>query len=263
MRTKLFNEHGLQILSILLALAAWEVTARNSGLGDTYPPASRVAPVLFEFITSGEAFGPLFSTLLRTAFGFALGFAVGVLYGILTYVFPKFGEYSRGIFTIMLFTPTLIVIFLGLIMLGRTNLSVVLITAFAISTEVGVYMRDAFGSFDREIGSMSRSYHVRLRSLIKDVYLPFLVPPMLATARIGFTLAWKVTFLAEVFGFSGGLGWNLRLSYRVFDMPSLLAWLMLFIFVLLLIEQAIRLAERRLVKWTRTGSSVKARVTVG
>lgn len=75
------------------------------------------------------------------------------------------------------------------------------------------------------------------------------MPAGLAAGRIGFALAWKVAFLTEVFGFPGGLGWQVRNSYTIYDMTSLMAWLMLFVGSLLLVEQVIRQLERRFVTW--------------
>lgn len=245
----LFKERFFQLLSLVFILVAWEVAARMVGMGDTYPPPSRVAPVFVDLIRDGQAWGPLLSTLGRTAAGFALGFTVGVSYGIFAHVSGRFADYSRGLFTMAMFAPTLIAIFLGLVMIGRTFFAAVLIIAFCIFTEVGVYMRDAFRTFDNDVLTMSRSYRVGFPQRVKDVYLPFLVPPILATSRIGFTLAWKIAFLCEVFGFPEGLGWEIRGSYRLYDMPMLLSWLTLFIATLLLIEQLIRTTERMVVRW--------------
>jgi NitT/TauT family transport system permease protein len=72
---------------------------------------------------------------------------------------------------------------------------------------------------------------------------------MLAAGRIGFTLAWKVAFLSEIFGFPNGLGWQVRSSYQIYNVSALLGWLMLFILTLLAAEQLTRLVERRIVKW--------------
>ena len=245
----LLKERSYQVLSLVFIVVAWEVMARLVGLGDTYPPPSRVAPDFVDLLRDGDAFGPLFSTLQRTFAGFAVAFAVGIAYGILTHVSPRFDDYSRGLFNISMFSPTLIVIFVGLVMIGRTFTAVVVIVALCIFAEIGTYMRDAFRNFDGDMVSMSNSYKVGTRQRVTQMYLPFLIPPMLATSRIGFTLAWKITFLCEVFGFPEGLGWEVRSSYRVYDMPMLLAWLTVFIVTLLLIEQLIRSAERAVVKW--------------
>lgn len=246
---RLVKEHAFQLLSLVFIVVAWEVAARLVGMGDTYPPPSQVAPVLIDLVRDGDAFGPLFATLGRTAAGFALGFAIGLAYGILAHTSKRFDEYTRGLFTMAMFSPTLIAIFLGLVMVGRTFFAAVLIVAFCIFTEIGVYMRDSFRTFDHELLAMAKSYKVGFVQRIKDVYLPFLVPPMLATSRIGFTLAWKIAFLCEVFGFPEGLGWEVRGSYRLYDMPMLLSWLTLFIIALLLIEQLIRGTERAVVRW--------------
>ena len=214
-----------------------------------FPPASQVVVVFGEIIGDGSAFGPLGSTLFRTVLGFLLGFSVGVAYGIFVFLSRVFDQLSRGLFQIAMFTPTLILIFLSLIMLGRNNLTVILLIGFAISTDVGVYIRDALKDFDPGLVHMAKSYKVTLGERIKGAYLPFLIPPMLAAARIGFTLAWKVAFLSEVFGFPEGLGWQVRTSYSIYDMTSLLAWLTVFVVTLLIVEQVIRQIERAVVKW--------------
>lgn len=245
----IFKERSLQALSLVVVLVVWEVAARAVALGDTYPPPTQVAPDLFELVRDGDVWGPLFSTLGRTAAGFAVAFVIGIAYGILVYVSPRFDDYTRGLFNISMFSPTLILIFLGLIMIGRTFFAVVVIVAIAIFAEIGTYMRDAFRNFDDETLSMSNSYKVGIRQRVTDMYLPFLIPSMLATSRIGFTLAWKIAFLCEVFGFPEGLGWEVRASYQVYDMPMLLAWLTVFIVTLLIIEQLIRATERAVVRW--------------
>lgn len=245
----LFKERSFQLLSLVFITVAWEVAARAVGMGDTYPPPSRVAPEVLDLVSSGDLWGPLLGTLQRTTTGFAVAFAIGIAYGILTYVSPRFDEYTRGLFNISMFAPTLIVIFVGLVMIGRTFFAVVVIVALCIFAEIGTYMRDAFRNFDHELVAMSDSYKVTTKQRVRETYLPFLIPPMLATARIGFTLAWKITFLCEVFGFPEGLGWEVRSSYRVYDMPMLLAWLTVFIVTILLVEQVIRSFERAVVKW--------------
>jgi len=242
------KRYSAQISSLILALLVWEVAARiidSSGL----PPATEVLSRLGEYLATGEAFEPLGSTLFRTAFGFLLGFVLGIAYGVLVFLSGIFDDLSRWVFRIAMFTPTLVLIFLFLVMLGRNNLTVIFLVGFVIATDVGVYIRDAMRDFDRDLVAMAASYKATVMQRVRGVYLPFLIPPMLAAGRIGFTLSWKVAFLAEVFGFSEGLGWQVRSSYTIYDMTALLAWLTLFVATLLIIEQLTRLTERAVVKW--------------
>lgn len=242
------KERALQASSLVALVAVWQLLSRTLDIS-ALPPPTQVAVVLYDLVADGSAFGPLASTLRRTALGFLLGFSAGVLYGILVYVSPRFQEVSRGLFNVVMFTPTLVIIFLGLIMLGRYDRTVVLLVGFVISTNVGTYMRDALRDFDQDLVAMATSYKATLRQRVRAMYLPYLIPPMLAAGRIGFSLAWKAALLCEVFGFPEGLGWELRESYQIYDMPTLLAWLSLFIITLLVVEQLTRFAERSVVKW--------------
>jgi len=244
-RTK---ERVFQASSLVALVAVWELLARALDVS-ALPPPTQVVVVLYDLLADGTAFGPLASTLRRTALGFLLGFGAGVLYGIVVYVYPRFGDVSRGLFDIAMFTPTLVIIFLGLIMLGSNDYTVVILVGFVISTNVGTYMRDALRDFDQDLVGMAVSYKAALPQRVRAMYVPYLIPPMLAAGRIGFSLAWKVAFLCEVFGFPEGLGWELRASYQIYDMPTLLAWLSLFIITLLVVEQLTRFAERSVVRW--------------
>lgn len=242
------KERILQAASLVALIGVWELLAQMLDVS-ALPPPTQVVTVLYELVADGAAFGPLASTLRRTALGFLLGFAAGVLYGIGVYASPRFGEITRGLFDIALFTPTLVIIFLGLIMLGRNDWTVVLLVGFVISTNVGTYMRDAMHDFDQDLVGMAVSYKTTLPQRARSMYVPYLIPPMLAAGRIGFSLAWKVAFLCEVFGFPEGLGWELRRSYEIYDMPTLLSWLSIFVITLLVVEQLTRVAERSVVKW--------------
>lgn len=245
----LVKEWSMQLLSLLTLILAWQLLAL---ILDTraLPPPAEVAIELWTVILEGRALPPLFSTLQSTVTGFLLAFAVGILYGSAAHLSPRFGDMFSLLFQVTMFVPTLIVIFIGLIMLGHDNRwAVALIIVIAVFPTIAVYIRDALRDLDPDIHTMARSFKVGLGQRFRDVYLPYLVPPMLASGRIGFSMAWKVAFLTEVFGFPEGLGWRVRSAYSVYNVASLLSWLVVFIIAVLLIEQLTRMFERVVVKW--------------
>lgn len=244
----LIREHSAQVASLVLILLIWEVAAI---IMDTraLPPATASFAELVELVKTGDAFGPLGSTLFRTTTGFALGFVLGCAYGIAAVLSRDFDDVTKWLLQIAIFTPTLILIFLFLVIFGRTNFTVILLIGLVVFPVVGTYIRDSLRDFDEDLEGMAISYKAGLRQRVIEMYLPFLIPSMLAAGRIGFTLSWKVGFLAEIFGFSSGLGWQVRSAYQIYDVAKLLAWLWLFIMALIVIEQLARYAERRFVKW--------------
>jgi ABC-type nitrate/sulfonate/bicarbonate transport system permease component len=238
-----------QVASIFAVLAVWTAGSYIAGT-DVLPTPWTVLDSLAELVGSGHVVEPLAGSLMRTLLGFALAMVLGIAYGIAAARSRRFDEITTAGFNVLLFAPTLVIVFVGLLMLGYSgSWAVILITAVAVFPNVGVYMRDVMRHVDREMVEMARSFHVRGRRRIADVYIPYLTPPLLSSSRICLNSSWKVVLLCEIFGFPGGLGFSIRNSYAAFDIPTLLAWVVLFVLTLVIIEQLIRAIEARWVRW--------------
>lgn len=242
------RNQSAQLLSLVAVIGAWALMSTVIS-GGIFPGPAQVAPALGQLLVTGEFLDPLLQSLSRTAVGFLVGFGAGVAIGIAAAKSPWFSLTASPLLNIALFAPTLVVIFLGVAILGTQWLSIAVITGIAVAPNVAIYMRDVMRDFDPELVDMADSFRVPTRLRVRDLYLPYLVPAMLAAARIGFSMSWKVIMLAEVFGFPGGLGFKIRINYTVYDLTTLLAWLSIFVLALLIIEQLLRVSERRLVVW--------------
>jgi NitT/TauT family transport system permease protein len=242
------RERATQVASIVALVLVWSWVAMMVGT-HIIPTPSQIVPVAWNLLESGQFVDPLLRSLARVALGFGLGFALGVAYGIVAGRSPMFSYVSSVLFNVFLFAPTLVVIFLGVIMFGANDLTAVMITGFLIFPAVGVSLRSVAGALDRDVLEMADAYKVRSIDRVRGIYVPYLIPPMLAAARTGFSGAWKIVLLTEVFGLSGGLGYEIRQSYFIYNLPLLVAWLSIFIAVLLLLEQVLRSTERSFVRW--------------
>lgn len=238
----------VQVSSLLLLVGVWAGVSALIG-ARILPGPAEVLPWFVNLITTGTFLGPLVESLSRTIVGFGVGFIGGVAYGIATAKVPWLARAGSIPFNILLFAPTLVIIFLLLVMLGPELTTIALIAGLVIGPNVAVFMRDVMRDIDQDILGMADSFKVSTRRRVLDIYLPYLVPAMLAAGRIGFSMAWKVVMLSEVFGFPGGLGFQIRISYTAYDLPLLLAWLSIFVLALLVVEQLIRGAERTFVRW--------------
>jgi NitT/TauT family transport system permease protein len=240
---------AIQVLAFLTLLAVWQLLHMIVAKGVLPGPAD-ATPKFLDLVGTGKFIEPLWATLVRTLLGFAGGFLLGVSYGIVAGRSRFFRHATWLVFLVLLFFNSLVLIFWGLALFGNTsNLAAAIITSIAVSPTVGVYMRDVALSMDDELLEMASAYRVSRRRRAIDVYLPFLTPAMLASARIGFSLAWKITLLAEVFGLPNGIGWQIEQSYAGYQIATVMAWVAVFIIMLLIVEQSIRVVERRIVRW--------------
>lgn len=242
------KERGTQAASVLVLIAAWFVVAELVGTR-ILPGPLQVGPPLWDLVQSGDFVGPLTRSLIRVVLGFSLAFSIGLAYGIVAGASERIAYASSALMNVFLFAPTLVVIFLGIIMLGATDLTAVLVTGFLVSPGIGVYIRSVVQALDRDVLQMADSYKIATIDRIKGIYLPYLIPPMLAATRTGISHAWKIVLLTEVFGLSGGVGFEIRQTYFIYNLPLLMSWLAVFIIVLLSLEQLLRAGERAVVRW--------------
>jgi NitT/TauT family transport system permease protein len=242
------RDRGVQLVSLVAFVLLWAVVSVVIGT-KILPGPVDVAPAFGRLVSTGQFLGPLFESLSRTAIGFVVGFFAGLAFGIATAKARWFSISASPLLNILLFAPTLVIIFLAIAILGTGTIAVAFIVGVTVAPNVAIYTRDVMRDFDPELVSMADSFQVDTRQRIRDMYLPYLIPAMLAAARIGFSMSWKVIMLSEVFGFPGGLGFHIRINYTVYNLTQLLAWLAVFVIALLLIEQLLRETERAVVRW--------------
>ena len=73
----------------------------------------------------------------------------------------------------------------------------------------------------------------------RRLVFPFLAPYLFAAMRYGFSVAWKIATLVELFGSSEGIGFVMRREFQLFNMTGLLAWIFFFFAFALLLEKVV------------------------
>jgi NitT/TauT family transport system permease protein len=107
---------------------------------------------------------------------------------------------------------------------------------------------------DQHLLQMSAAYGRKPRAVLRHVLIPAIVPYVFAGVRLSFALAWKVEQLTEVFGSSKGVGFRIREAFQKFSVRGVLAWVLLFIVFMLIVERLILVRlERRLFRWRTVG----------
>lgn len=249
------RDRAIQVGSLVALLVIWAAFAAAIGTfggSNIVPGPFDVLPRFATLMASGDWVNPLVESVTRTGVGFLTAFIFGVAIGITSAKVPVFKITTSPLLRVLLFFPTLILIYMGTSMIGVANggfMVIAVIAGLAVAPNVAIYMRDVMNDFDPELTAMADSYRVPTRQRVLEVYLPFLIPPMLAAARIAFSQSWKVVMLTEVFGLSGGLGYQIRSAEDIGDPRRMMSYLIVFIAALLIIEQGIRIAEHRIVKW--------------
>jgi NitT/TauT family transport system permease protein len=76
------------------------------------------------------------------------------------------------------------------------------------------------------------------------------MPYVLAAARYGLGIIWKITVLVELLGLSSGVGYMLHYWFQLNNMAQVFAWTAMFTVVMIFLELGVlQLVERRLFAW--------------
>ncbi|MDB5474422.1 MAG: transporter permease [Devosia sp.] len=200
--------------------------------------------------TQANLLPDLGKTLLRAGLAFfiamALGTALGIVLGRVRWLDRLFSAWLL----VGLNLPAIVVAIVLYIWLGLTE--VALISAVVINKVplVVTTIREGVRSFLPAYEELAQALRLSPWRKLLLVFLPQLLPFVLAAARTGLSLIWKIVLVFEVLGSDGGVGYRVSVLFQFFDIGGILAYTGAFILVVLAFEYGLlRPLERRILRW--------------
>jgi len=225
----------VRLTSLAAFLILWEIVAR---LADTrvFPPASRVIARMWSEAVSGPLPLDLVITLGRVAAAFAIAMVLGTAVGLAMGSWRKLDLLFDSWLTVLLNLPALVLIVLIYIWFGLTEAAIVFAVALNKLPTTAIIVREGARSVDRGLVEMAESFRIGTWPRMRHVLLPQLYPYMIAAARSGLALIWKIVLVAEILGRGSGIGFRIQVYFQLFDVTGILAYSLAFILVVQLIE---------------------------
>lgn len=228
----------------LWALAAWLVDSTR------LPPPQWVLTSAWQHSLSGELPYHLSITLGRVLVSFLLAMTLGTAIGIAMGRYRRLDVALDGALVLGLNIPALVTIILCYIWFGLTEVAAITAVALNKIPTVVVTVREGARAVDPKLLAVAHAYRLPPLTTLSAVYLPQLYPYLMAAARGGLALIWKIVLVVELLGRSNGIGFQLHSYYQFFDITSILAYTLAFAGVILVIEALVmRPLERRLTRW--------------
>ena len=227
-----------KLASLAIFLVAWEIVGQLAG-SRFLPPASNVVIAMWREAVDGPLLPSLGITLLRVAAAFLgsmiLGSAVGLAMGRSKQLDAIFDSWL----TILLNLPALVLIVLIYIWFGLTEFAVILAVALNKLPTTAVIVREGSRMMDPDLMDMAHSFRLGRGTIVRHVFLPQLYPYLIAAARSGLALIWKIVLVAEILGRSSGIGFQIQVYFQLFDVTRILAYSLAFVIVVQAIEWGI------------------------
>lgn len=249
---------ALPAATALASLAAlWLLWSFASGIWPSraFPPPIEVWRVLLKEAAGGDLAFHLTMTLWRVAAAYAVAMTVGSVIGVLLGMHRRADAFFNPWLVLFLNLPALVVIVLAYIWFGLTEAAAIGAVAINKIPNVVVTMREGARALEPRFTEMATVYRLGPLDRIRHVLVPQLQPYFAAASRSGIALIWKIVLVVELLGRSNGVGFQIYLYFQIFDVAAILAYTLVFVAIMLVIELLlVQPLERHATRWRRRSS---------
>ncbi|MBN8441618.1 MAG: ABC transporter permease [Thauera sp.] len=239
----------LRVSSLIAFVLLWQLTAVLLQSPSLPPPAAVFERLIDETASMAMPLH-LGITLTRVGVSFLLAMAIGTVIGIAMGHWRRLDTFLDAWLVLGLNIPALVTIILCYVWFGLNDWAAIVAVAINKIPTVVVTVREGARAIDPRLMQVAAVYRLSRWRTFSRVYLPQLHPYLMAAARAGLSLIWKIVLVVELLGRSNGIGFQLNVFFQFFDIAGILAYTLVFAGVVLLAEALLlRPLERRLTAW--------------
>lgn len=229
----------LSRLGAIVALALiWQGSAWLVASPD-FPSLLAVVNSIILHINEGNMLANILVTLGRVLISFVISMVIGIALGIIMGTNSSINKLTDSLLIIALNIPALVTILLCYIWFGLVEAAAIAAVVINKIPTVVVMIREGARVVDGDLLSVAKVYRLPRSRVFFQVFLPQLYPFIMASARSGLSLIWKIVLVVELLGRSDGVGFALNTLFQFFDIAGILAYTLAFVAVILCVEALI------------------------
>ena len=233
------------LMTVLLIVVAWKILSLVIAIPIIMPSPEQTIRDFLRILKTALFRQSALMTIFRGMLGFSAAFVIALIVGILAGRYETFRAVIRPGITTIRSTPVISVILLAMIWFtsGGVPVFVGFLMAFPILYGNTV---EGMRNIDAGLVEMAHAFEVSRSSIVRHIYLPSLVPYILAGASTGLGITWKAVIAAEVLSMPlRGIGTGLQNAKIVLETGEVFAWTLVAILLGELSESVVRLAGKR------------------
>lgn len=243
-------DYATRLASVLGLLALWWLGARLGHDPGRFPGPAPVAAFAWRETLSGALPAAMGATLARVAAAFALSMALGIAIGMIAGRSRAADALIDPWLLVGLNLPVLVVVILVYIWVGLNEAAAILAVSIAKIPTVVVTVREGARALDPGFDELARVFAVPGPRRWWYIAAPQMAPYLVAAARGGLSVTWKIVLIVELLGRPNGVGFELNLLFQSFDVAGILAYGLVFAIVMLVLETLLlQKLERRASAW--------------
>jgi NitT/TauT family transport system permease protein len=251
---KTIEEKGIEALSLLFAVAIWQLIADRIVQNKFLLPSFYDVLVSFSVIVkNGLIYTDTLTSLIHFGTGIAAAFLLGIPLGIVMGWFKSVDTAIDPIIEILRPIPPLAWIPFAIVWFGLTQQAAGFIVFAGMIFPIIINTYTGFKNVPRVYVEAAKVLGcTRNIDLIRYIAIPSAMPSIAAGIRIAMGVGWMCLVAAEMFGVSNsGLGYQLWHNYYLHRMNFVLVYMLLLGFIGLFIDRFFRhYVDSKLLRWS-------------
>lgn len=235
---------GRVFVAAASALILWQLVAMMFFPERILPAPTQVVQRLLVIFDVGgprgnSALYHLRISLVRVAIVTTIGMSIAIVLGILMGINDQVEDAFTTILPFWMTFPTVVVVLVTMIMFNFSQMSVITAVVFAATPYAAVNTWEGTQNVDTGLIEMASAFKASQVAVWRHIYIPSIMPSIFGSLRYLLSMVWKIVVLSEVFGIENGMGAMFRFWYNESDITALLAYLVLFVGVMFILEYGI------------------------
>jgi NitT/TauT family transport system permease protein len=235
---------GLRASSIVVLLLLWWAASALMNDPQVLPgPLAIGRTIIADLKTPGpEGESAVFDiaiTLARIFLAFFAAMIAGIGIGLAMGLNRIVERSLLPVIPLMLTMPSILMVFLAVMWFGFSEAGGLVAVMAVVTPYVAVNMFEGTKAMDKSLIDMAVTFKAGRHLLVRKIYLPQLMPYIFSAFRYAFGMTWKIVALAETFGLKFGIGYMFFFWFQQFDMTQVLAWIIMFVVLMLVLEHGV------------------------
>jgi NitT/TauT family transport system permease protein len=251
MKNFISKRNLISLAGILLIILIWKLASMLADSGQIVPAPGKTLISTIEILGDPGLWPDIGRTILRGLLGFVISVFLSFLIGIPAGLNKNFFLFINPLLVTIRSTPVVSIILLAIIWFGNEYVPVfiAILTMFPV---ICVNIIEGLRNVDQDLVEMAGIYEVKKKTVMKDIYLPSLIPFLTGGFSNALGFGWRAIIIGEVLSQPlRGIGSRMQESQSYLLVSELIAWTIIAVIISYLFEIIVRKTEQTFVVWKR------------
>src|SRR5208282_5927933 len=214
-----------------------------------FPSVPEIAERLWTIFTSAQSIGDALATSGRILAGLAGAFVLGTLLAVPMARSPVFERYAYPLLNFNQGIPALSWVVIAIIWFRGIEFRIFFIMVMTTLPAFSFQILDSYRAMSKDLFEMTLSFRPSRYDLLRTLVWPAVLPGILTAWKVNLGNASRVVVVAELVGPTGGVGYELLQQQQLFDMAGAVAWTLVLVFFVLIVQWIITAIENSVLRY--------------